>query len=158
MKQKIKEVLFYALQPRIIILFVALCNFVWYFPKSKAVKEFGSDVISFCATCAWYFDGAHAGKPFLLLFAALFMLSNRWWGYLTTVVISGIYVIEGIIWIHSGSGFWDGVSRRIEIISTLDVKIWEFLDWQYLLALIIFLIASGYLIASIVKIKQKNIT
>ncbi|MCU1288007.1 MAG: hypothetical protein JWN60_236 [Acidobacteria bacterium] len=140
------------------MLLVALCNFVWYFPKSKTVQEFGSDAISFCAACAWYLDGVHAIKPFWLLFATLFMVFNRWWGYLVTVVISGIYVIEGIIWVSRGKGFVGGISERIEIISTLSqAKIWEFLDWQYLLALIIFITASGYLIAGIAKTKQNTV-
>ena len=154
MKQKLKTILLYSLMPRILMLLLALCNFVWYFPKSKTVIEFGSSAIGFCAVCAWYFDGPHAAKPFWLLFAAMFMLANRWWGYLVTVVFSGVYFIEGIFWIWNREGFLSGILERIEIISSLDGELWQFLDWQYLLALIIFITASGYLIANLFWIKQ----
>ena len=149
----------YALQTRTVILFLALSNFAWYFPKSKTVQYYGSEVISFCASCPWYFDGVYANKPFILLFATLFMLFNRWWGYLITAVISGYRVIEGIILISTETGFVGGLSERIELISTnFDLMVWRFLDWQYLLALIIFIVALGYLIANVVKIKQKIVT
>ena len=83
------------------------------------------------------------------------MLFDCWWGYLITVVISGFLAIEGIIWVSRGKGLVGGIAERIELISTeLDAKLWEFLDWQYLLALIVFITASGYLIARIAKIRQ----
>lgn len=158
MKQKSKKILLYAVSLRAAIIFAGLCNFVWYFSHSMAVKESGSDVISFCVACAWYWEGAHAAKPFILLYATLFMVSGRWWGYLITAVISGYEVIEGIIWVSQGAGFVSGLSQRIEFISTsVYSKIWEFLDWQYVLALIIFITSSGYLIAGIVKIRQNKI-
>jgi len=158
MKQKLIKILLYALSLRTAIIFVGLCNFVWYFSRSRAVKEFGSDVISFCVSCSWYWEGAQAAKPSILLFATLFMVSGRWWGYLITAVISGYLVIEGIIWVSRGTGFVSGLSERIELMSTVVYsKIWEFLDWQYFLALIIFIIPSGYLITGIVKIRQNKI-
>jgi hypothetical protein len=108
--------------------------------------------------CPWYFDGSDTIKPFLLLITALFMLPDRWWGYLTAAVISGGLTVEGIIWVSRGSGFVSGLSRRIEYISTnVDSEIWQFLDWQYLLALIIFVIALGHLIVIIVKTRRNTI-
>lgn len=159
MNLNIKQILISVLQLKFFILLIAFLDFVWYFFHSKAAEKNVSDAITFCASCPWYYDGADAGKPFILLFATLFMVYDRWWCYLIAAVISGYEVIEGIIWISSGTGFVGGLSERIDLISRdFDLMVWRYLDWQYLLALIIFIVALGYLIVNIIKTKQNHLT
>ncbi len=161
MKGKIKTTLLYLLQPRTIIFFVALFNFVWFFSKFRVVVEFGSTSISFCYICAWYWDWSLTNLPSLSLLAATCLLFSRWKGLLAACLISGYQVIDGIIFVSDASGFRSGFSQRLDIIANLDnefTNFWDLLDIQYLLALIIFIIASAYLVRSIVGTKQTVIS
>lgn len=83
------------------------------------------------------------------------MLSARWIGYLAACIISGYQIIDGINWLSNASGFLGGFSERLELISESDsTNIWELLDVQYLLALIIFTVALTYLAGNIVAFKR----
>lgn len=158
MKQKTLQIINFIIQPKFFIFLTALFNFIWYFSQSKAVKEFGSTAISFCGTCAWYYYGIYSGLPFILFIAGLCLLVDRWWSYLLSMVISGFQVIVGINWVTDNSGFISGVIRRYELISTnIDSELWQFLDWQYVLALIIFLTALVCLIVNLIKTRTKKI-
>lgn len=160
MKGKIKTILLSLLQPRTIIFFVALFNFVWFFSKSRVVVEFGSTSISFCYICAWYWDWSLTNLLSLSLLAAACLLFSRWKGYLAACLISGYQVIDGIIFVSDASGFRSGFSQRLDIIANLDnefTNFWNLLDIQYLFALIIFIIASAYLVRSILGTKPTAI-
>ena len=93
--------------------------------------------------------------PSLSVIAAFCMLFARWKGYLAACIISGYQIIEGINWLSAGSGFLGGFSQRLEVISESDsTNVWELLDVQYLLALIIFITALTYLVRSVVVTKR----
>ncbi len=158
MKRKVKIALIYIFQPRTIIFFVALFNFIWFFSKSSIVVEFGSNGHSFCQ-CPWFWEWSLANLASLSLFATACMLFARWKGCLITCIISGYQIIEGINWLSKGSGFIGGLLQRLEVISESNsvYPVWELLDVQYLLALIIFIMALLYLAISIFKIKQKPV-
>ena len=123
--------------------------------------EFGSNSHTFCYICPWYWDWSLTNLPSLSLLAAACLLISRWKGYLAACLISGYQVIDGIIFISNASGFWSGLSERLDIIAKLDNEFtyfWNLLDVQYLFALIIFIVASVYLVRSIVGVKQKTIS
>jgi hypothetical protein len=99
--------------------------------------------------------------PSLSLLAAACLLFSRWKGYLGACLISGYQIIDGIIFMSNASGFRSGFSERLDIIAKLDnefTNFWNLLDIQYLLALIIFIIASTYLVKSIVGSKQAAVS
>ncbi len=156
MKRKVKIALIYIFQPRTIIFFVALFNFIWFFSKSRIVVEFGSRSISFCIVCPWYWDWSLTNLPSLSLIAAVCMLFARWKGYLAACLISGYQIIEGINWLSNTSGFLGGFSQRLEVISESNstYPVWDLLDVQYLLALIIFVTALTCLARSIIDTKR----
>ena len=141
----------YIFQPRIIILLIALFNFVWFFSGSSFVYHFGSAAISFCLVCPWYWEAFNISY-FSLFAAFLIVIAKRWSSLLACFVITS-QIIEGINWLSAGSGFLRGVSQRLEVISgSNSTNIWELLDVQYALASIIFITALSYLVISI---KQK---
>ena len=156
MKRKVRTALTYILQPRTIIFLVALFNFIWFFSKSRFVVEFGSRGISFCGICPWYYEWSLTNLASLSLIAASCMLFARWKGYLAACLISGYQIIEGINWLSNASGFLGGFSQRLEVFSESDSvnPIWELLDVQYLLALVIFVTALAFLAGSIIGTKR----
>lgn len=161
MTQSLKNSTFHILEPRIILFFVALFNFVWFFSQSRTVKEFGSTAISFCAACAWHWNWSLSNPPSLSLFATSLFLFGRWQGYLVASIISGYQIIEGIIWVSRISGFFNGLQQRYEIIyerifsdDPIYDSVWTFLDVQYLFAVIIFFTAIIYLILQIIKSRK----
>src|SRR5687768_13892365 len=156
MNQRIRKLLIYIFQPRMIIFLVALFNFVWFFSGSSFVHHFGSTIISFCYICPCYWEAFNLS--YFSLFAAFLIVIAKGWSYLLACFVTTYQIIEGINWFSTGSGFVGGLSRRFEIISERDsTEIWEFLDVQYALALIIFITALSYLVISIFKIKQKSV-
>ncbi|MDQ3801205.1 MAG: hypothetical protein M3384_17425 [Acidobacteriota bacterium] len=156
MNKRIRRSLIYIFQPRMIILLVALFNFVWFFSGSSFVHHFGSTKISFCYTCPWYWEAFNLS--YFSLFAALLIVIAKKWSYLLACFVTTYQIIEGINWLSAGSGFLGGLSQRLEIISESDsTDFWELLDVQYALALIIFITALSYLVISIFKIKQKPV-
>ena len=161
MNQKLKNLAFHILEPRIILFFVALFNFVWFFSHSSFVHHFGSDTISFCVVCAWYWDWSVSNLPSLSLFATSLFLFGRWQGHLAVSIISGYQIVEGIIWLSRGSGFVNGVQRRYEIIFESNLfeyyslnSFWTLLDVQYLFAVIVFFTAMIYLFLRIIKSRK----
>jgi hypothetical protein len=155
MKGKVRTALIYVIQPRTIIFFIALFNFVWFFSKSRIVVEFGSTAISFCLYCPWYWDWSLANLPSLSLIAAICLLFARWKGYLAACIISGYQIIDGINWLSRFRSFSSGFSQRLEVISESNLtNIWELLDIQYLLAMIIFITALTYLVVNILDRKR----
>lgn len=148
---KVKSVMIYILQPRTILFFVALFNFIWFFSQSSMFDGFGSAKISFCAVCPWYWDWSLTNLPSLSLLAIFSMFFARWKGYLAACIISSYQIIDGINWLSRGSGFLGGFSQRLGVISDSDsTNIWELLDVQYFLAVIIFITALLYLVKQFV--------
>jgi hypothetical protein len=131
---------------KLILLFAAIFNFVWYFSGSSLVYHFGEDKITFCYVCPWYWDWSLTNPPSLLPVAVVSMLFDRWIGYLTSLLIS-LYVIgEGIVWVSRGSGFLRGLADRVDILTTNDLPFWMAPDWQYLFGLVVFGTASAFLV------------
>ncbi len=158
MKRRFKIALIYVLQPRTIIFLVALFNFVWFFSQSYIVVEFGSNSHTFCYICPWYWDWSLTNLPSLSLMATICLFVAQWKGYLAASIISGYQIIAGINFISDNSGFFSGFSQRLQIISESDaINVWELLDVQYLLALVIFVTALIYLVKYSVVVKQKPI-
>lgn len=156
MNQRIRKSLIYIFQPRIIIFLVALFNFVCFFSGSRFVHDFGSESITMCLYCPWYWEPLNIS--YFSIFAAFLIVVAKWWSYLLACFVTTYQIIEGINWLSFGSGFLGGLSRRLEVISESDsTNIWELLDVQYLLALIIFITALLYLVISIFKVKQKPV-
>lgn len=159
---KIKEVLVYVFQPRVIIFLVALFNFIWFFSKSSSIHHFSDSPakISFCLYCPWYWYWSLTNLPSLSLIAAICLIAIRWKGYLASIIISGYQIIEGINWISNNSGFLSGFSQRLEVILESDLinllNFWELLDIQYVLALVIFVTAFACLIKDIINAKYKS--
>ena len=144
---KVRSVMIYILQPRAILFFIALFNFIWFFSQSSIVYHFGSNKISFCYICSWYWQWSLTNLPSLSLIAIISMFFARWKGYLAACIISGYQIIDGINWLSRGSGFLGGLSQRLEVISESDsTNIWELLDVQYFLAVIVFITALVYLL------------
>ncbi len=153
--QKNKRFLIFIFRPEFLIFFLALFNFFWFYFHSRMFQEIGSTAIGFCAACSWYWNSINL--PFLLLLAAFFLLFDKVISYLTAAIISGYLVVEGINWVSGVNGFFNGVSRRFESISNYDgSELWSFLDWQYLLALIITVMALGNIIAKIIKLSTNH--
>lgn len=157
MQPKVKAILIYMLQPRLIILLVALFNFMWFFSYSSFVHHLGSTKISFCAVCPWYWDWSLTNLPTLSLFATISMFIARWKGYLIACIVSGYQIIEGINWLSNSFGFLGNIQQRREVILDSDlINFWDLLDAQYLLALIIFGMALIYLIINVNKARRTS--
>lgn len=149
-RQMTSSVLRYIFQPRAVFFLFALFNFIWFFSQSSTVYHFGSEKISFCAVCPWYWDWSLTNPPSLLTMATVSMLFKGWKGYLGALIISGYITISGINWLSSGSGVLGGISQRIEVISQSDVfNVWELPDIQYLFAAIVLVAALIYLIQEV---------
>jgi hypothetical protein len=154
MKRKARTALIYFLQPRTIIFFVALFNFGWFFSQSSIVVEFGSNSHTFCQ-CPWFWEWFPTNLASLSLLAASSLLFANWKGYLAACFISGYQIVDGINFISNNFGFFSGFSQRLQIITENDsLNVWESLDIQYLLALIIFITALTYLVRSIIVTKR----
>ena len=159
MKREIKTVLIYIIQPRTSIFLVALFNFVWFFSQSRPIQHFGSNIITFCCFCSWYWDWSLTNPASLSLIATFFMLFAQWKGYLAACLISGYQIVEGINWLSNASGFLGALPRRLQVISNSNsTNFWELLDIQYLLALIIFTISLIYFVANTFDTKQATAT
>ena len=153
---KIKGLLIYILHPRALLFFVAIFNFVWFFSQSSSVYNFSSEgKISFCAGCPWYWYWSLTNLPSLSLLAVITMFFARWKGYLAACIISGYQITDGINWLSRGSGFLGGLSQRLDVISESNsTNIWELLDVQYFLAIVIFITALAYLIKEFARPKK----
>ncbi len=155
MKRKFKTALIYILQPRTVVLLVALFNFVWFFSQSSTVVEFGSNTHTFCQ-CPWYWEWSPFNLASFSLVATVSMFVARWKGCLVACLISGYQVIEGINWLSNASGFLGGFSQRFQVVSDSNLtNFWELLDVQYLLASIIFIASLIYLAKNIFDTNQK---
>lgn len=156
MKRKIKIALIYIFQPRMIIFWVALFNFIWFFFQSRIVVEFGSNSFSFCVVCPWYWDWSFTNLPTLSLLATAFMNFARWKGCLIACSISFYQIVNGIIWVSNTSGFSSGIQQRFQFIKENEsaFSFWDLPDVQYLLALLIFITALTYLTKNILDAKQ----
>jgi len=155
MKGKARTALIYFLQPRTIIFFVALLNFGWFFSKSSIVVEFGSNSHTFCQ-CPWFWEWSLTNLASISLFAAGCLLFANWKGYLAACLISGYQIIDGINFISDNFGFFSGFSQRLQIISESNsaYPVWDLLDVQYLLALVIFVTSLSYLVGNILGRKR----
>lgn len=153
MNQKIETVLRFLVRPRTIIFLVALFNFVWFFAGSSVVYHLGSNHMSFCFICPWWWDWSFTNAASLSLFAAIVMLFSRRESYLAAMIFSGFAILQGILWITDGPSLPQSLSQRIEVYRESSLfNIWELLDIQYLLATIIFVMAAICLIkASVAK-------
>jgi len=94
-------------------------------------------------------------QPSLAFFACICLFLFGWKGKLAACFISGYEIVEGIRWMSAGSGLFDGISERLNIVMTSDsIQLWELLDLQYLLALVIFIAAFIYLLTDILRTKE----
>ena len=95
----------------------------------------------------------------LSLIATAFMLVARWKFYSIACIISGYQIINEINWLSNASGFLGDLQQRLQVIQDSDsTTIWELLDVQYLLALIIFTTSLIYLAINIFDVKRKPTT
>ena len=84
------------------------------------------------------------------------MFVARWKGSLIACIISGYQIVNGINWLSNASGFLGGLQQRLQVIQDSDsTNIWELLDVQYLLALVIFITSLIYLANNVFDTKQK---
>jgi len=140
----------------VVIFLVALFNFVWFFSGSRFVNDFGSNSITFCLYCPWYWEAFNLS--YFSLFAAFLIVIAKKWSYLLACLVTTYQIIEGINWLSAGSGFLGGLSQRLEVISeSTSTDIWDLLDVQYALASIIFITALSYLVMNIFQTKQKPV-
>lgn len=118
---------------RSIVLIVAFYNFLLIY---RTANNWSLD----CMICPWYSEWSFLNAPSLLLLAAIGLRLGRRVGCFVALVASGVVVVRGINfnfvllhyseWIESWSGM-----RGFEINPFL------FLNTQYLLALLIFILA-----------------
>lgn len=89
MKLRIKSALTYLLKPRAIILGVTLFNYI-------VDRISWERLMASCQPLPCY-PGDHTpviGDPFKLLFAAFFLILNKWWGNLIALLVSGKLIYE----------------------------------------------------------------
>ena len=128
MKEKAKAILPALLTPKLIVLGLALCNFILIWMAAQ-------NQVGICYLCPWYYPWSFTNEPTRLLLAACGLCLSMKWSYLAAIGLSGFTLFEGASWysrlLHDGmlleSGIWLG---------QLDLHI------QYLLASIILVYAA----------------
>jgi len=139
--------------PRTVLFAIASLNLLWFLAQSRFIQEFGSTSITFCVVCPWYWDLNLTSPPVLSWFASILLLSRRVTRTAAAVLIAIYEILEGYSWVSAGNGFPASLFERIEIVKRLDsIAWWELLELQYLFAFLIFIAATIYLVAGIIRV------
>jgi hypothetical protein len=145
MNPRLKTVLFYILNTRSIILAFGVFNFI-------LIRKLDWDITTTCAACPWYHSWNYLNEPSLLLAAGLFLWVGRWWGNVSTLLLSG-YVLGYVIWVYAS--YPDGIVAGLRLDWThlrrhypYFVGSWES---QYVFALFVFSCAAFYLARTILE-------
>ncbi len=147
-----KSILRFLTQPKAILLFAAVVNYLWFFSMSWVVDSFFTNKIKLCLFCPWYWDWSLINPPSLILYSAICLFIFGPIGKVFACIISAYAVIQGIIFLSGGTGLIDNISEHIRIILAYDhINFYDSLVLQYLFAFAAFIIAVSYLSIEIIR-------
>jgi hypothetical protein len=148
MNQRLKTLLLFLIEPRSIILLVALFNFIviWSVAKQRAMLGIT------CAACPWYFPWYWDNEPTQLLIAAILLRLNRFLGSVIALLITGhlLGIVGYYFAVHPDSFHYHWLFLRTAASEPFHVLSWH---GQYLFALIILCYSICYLTRTILRRK-----
>jgi hypothetical protein len=137
MNRRLKKVLLFVVDPRSLILALAVFNLVhvWLLASNAS----GGAMVP-----PWYFPWGYFNEPTLLLAAAVFLRINRIWANCVSCVLSG-YLLGYFVWLFAIYPEGIRVALHYEWLSLKQQPFIDSWDSQYLFALIMFCCSLLYL-------------
>lgn len=144
MNQRLKSILLFVCDLRSFIVAFAVFNFLLVWRDAHQVTGVG--VVN-----PWFYPWSYTNEPTTLLVAALFLRANRWWGNVTSLVLSGYligYFLHLLTVIYDP---WEGLRNDWKIIRRNYPYVVGSWDSQYMFALAIFSVSAFFLIRGILR-------
>ena len=140
MKQ-IKTIFGYIYQAKVIVFALALYNFISLWFAYIRIADYGA------LAPPWYADWSYTNEPSILLLAASFLFINKFWSYLSSVVLSG-FVIAKAAYLVNNFGlieWFQSLFKQWEFRHEYELDILKMWEIQLVLAVIVFSTAIFYL-------------
>lgn len=83
------------LQPKAIVVGVAILNFTVVYLRAEEVEE--GPGFKFCFGAPWYLTAPWENFPLLLLLAAVTLYLRRWWAYMLAVAFSAPVMYQWVV-------------------------------------------------------------
>lgn len=138
MNRPFKTTLVHLLEPRSIIFGLALFNFILIWVEARELATSGIA----CVVCPWYHPWSYDNEPTRLLIAASSLLLKRTWSNLVAFAVGG-YMISYYIYLFEMSGVT--LLQEWRYMQKYEPYIVGSFDSQYILALIVSILAGFYL-------------
>ena len=139
MNQRLKSVLLYLIEPRSIILLVALFNFVLIWTVAQQRSMLGIT----CTACPWYFPWYWDNEATQVLIAAIILRLHRFGSVIALLITGHLLSNLGYYFVvHPDSFYYYGLLVRRVTSEPFNVLSWH---GQYLFVLIIFCCSILYM-------------
>jgi hypothetical protein len=149
MNQAIAKAKTFILRFRTLVFLIALFNFAWFFSGSSFIHHLGTNAITLCMVCEWWWDWSLTNATSLSLFATIALLFAKRAGDAAAFVLSGVAFFQGLQWLSNGPGLLAELTQRYQILAeSTHINVWELPDIQYLFALFICITAAIFLVRS----------
>lgn len=137
MKLQLRTTLISLFEPRSIILFLALLNFVHIWNQAQSMSGIA------CFVCPWYIPWTFTNEPTLLLLAAIFLRFGKPFASALACILSG-YVIANYVYLFSTVNIT--LLEHLQYLQKNAREILVLWDTQHLFATLIFGFTLFYLI------------